>query len=157
MSLKLRTDQSINQNPRRPGVVGYPRQMPPPWWPAIDACPLQRGAIMTSTCKNLYRNEILGGLARQWHSSIFLSVVRIGSSWNLTSDCCQLTLLRRYFTELLHLVVGGASVLFLSVIGAAWPRCVYSTDVAPRRAIQRSGPQRSFTVLWLDRSNPQPF
>ena len=35
-------NQSINKNPWRPGVVGVPRQMPPPWRPPIDACPLQR-------------------------------------------------------------------------------------------------------------------
>ena len=39
----------VCQNPWRPGVAGVSRQMSPLWWSPIDACPLQRGAKMTST------------------------------------------------------------------------------------------------------------
>ena len=41
--------QSINQNPWPSGFVGALRQMSLLWWPPIDACLLQRGAMMTST------------------------------------------------------------------------------------------------------------
>ena len=43
------TNQSINQNSWRPDVVGVPRLMHPLWWSPIDACHLQRVAMMTST------------------------------------------------------------------------------------------------------------
>ena len=48
-SINQSIKQAINQNPWRPGIAGVPWQMLPLWWSPIDACPLQCGAMMTST------------------------------------------------------------------------------------------------------------
>ena len=83
-------NQSINQNPWRPSVVGVPRQMPPLWWPPIDACPLQ---LCTKYCYLTGFDRLV--LRHSW--SPFYPTARVCVS-GLSSVCHEVNGLHNYWT-----------------------------------------------------------